>query len=58
MKATPIEAVIEAVSGGLARPATLWSVVTIVLALALGRLAAQLMHRRTEPPAMRPVAMR
>jgi small-conductance mechanosensitive channel len=48
MKATPIEAVIEAVSGGLARPATLWSVVTIVLALALGRLAAQLMHRRTE----------
>jgi small-conductance mechanosensitive channel len=48
MKATPIEAVIEAVSEGLARPAHLWTVVVIMLALGLGRLASQLLHRRTE----------
>lgn len=48
MKATPIEAVIEAVSEGLAQPAHLWAVVAIVLALGLGRLASQWLHRRTE----------
>ena len=48
MNTAPIEVVIEAVSEGLARPAHLWTVVVIMLALGLGRLASQLLHRRTE----------
>ena len=48
MNTAPIEVVIEAVSEGLARPSHLWTVVVIMLALGLGRLASQLLHRRTE----------
>ena len=48
MTEAPLNELIEAVAGGLARPYQFWTLVVVLLALAVGRVVSERVRRRTQ----------